>query len=162
MSVLFNDTVMWTNVTEFNRGSWCLRTLTFSLALLRSKIRASTFSCKTAQSSDQENLSRMPSGCFISTQPATNRWYKPWRKVSFSWDKRKCNCYIWTVLESKEVHHTCSNMSCTQLGGKKNSPSSLSIFWKVILLIFVVKYIKARVRIQFLQNLSGYTQCINT
>lgn len=71
MSASLNDTVMWTNVTEFNRGIWCLRTATFSLALLRSAMRASTFSCKTAQSSDQENLSSMPSGCFMSTQPAT-------------------------------------------------------------------------------------------
>lgn len=70
MSAPLNDTVMWTNVTEFNRGIWCLRTVTFSLALVRSAIRASTFSCKTAQSSVQENLSSMPSGCFMSTQPA--------------------------------------------------------------------------------------------
>lgn len=120
MSVLFNDTAMWTNVTEFNRGSWCLRTLTFSLALLRSEIRASTFSCKTTQSSGQENLSRMPSGCFISTQPAIKCWYKLWRKFSFSWKKRKnymlylnsvriekmCITWavIWTACKWKKAH----------------------------------------------------------
>lgn len=95
MSAPLNDTVMWTNVTGFNGGIWCLRTVTFSLALLRSAIRASTFSCKTAQSSDQENLSSMPSGCFMSTQPATKCWYRVWRKVSFSCNEIRKNWFLY-------------------------------------------------------------------
>lgn len=121
MSVLFNDTVMWTNVTEFNRGSWCLRTLTFSLALLRSEIRASTFSCKTTQSSGQENLSRMPSGCFISTQPAIKCWYKLWRKVSFSWNKRKD--YM-LYLNSVRIEKCASHRQYTNYMQVKKSPHS--------------------------------------
>lgn len=112
MSAPLNDTVMWTNVTEFNGGIWCLRTVTFSLALLRSAIRASTFSCKTAQSSDQENLSSMPSGCFMSAQPATKCWYKVWRKVSFSCErgKKEINSSIQTFLEVKHITHTVKNL----------------------------------------------------
>lgn len=151
MSVLFNDTATWTNVTEFNRGSWCLRTLTFSLALLRSEIRASTFSCKTTQSSGQENLSRMPSGCFISTQPAIKCWYKLWRKVSFSWNKRRITWCIWTGLELKDVHHVGSNTNYMQV--KKSPHSSFTNLFQNT----TIANIEASVRKQFLQSMSIQT-----
>lgn len=131
MSAPLNDTVMWTNVTEFNRGIWCLRTVTFSLALLRSTIRASTFSCKTAQSSDQENLSSMPSGCFMSTEPAIKCWYKVWRKVSFSWEEKKKLIPVYNIVR----RNTYKKYMVKKLLQKPWKGIKILKYWSMVILV---------------------------